>query len=82
MSPTLILIDAQEKLMPAVQGSERLLGQLVKSIKTHKLLNLPLIITEQYPKGLGATLKVLQDIVPDVLPLEKTSFSCFGASLD
>ena len=82
MQKTLLLIDVQEKLLPAVDSSAELLNTLCKVLKTHQLLQLPLFVTEQYPKGLGPTVEVLSDILDDSQPISKTSFSCFGGQLE
>jgi hypothetical protein len=82
MLKSLIVVDVQEKLLPAVSGYDQLLGQLSKCIRAHTLLELPIIITEQYPKGLGSTLSVLSEHAKDAEILSKTSFSCFGGGIE
>ena len=42
-------------------------------------MNLPILVTEQYPKGIGRTVAELAEIVPEFAPLEKIAFSCCGA---
>jgi len=75
----LVVIDVQEKLVPAMD--ERICGQLIGHIsmlvEAFKAMELPVIATEQYPRGLGNTISELaaateQDCV------EKTAFSCAG----
>lgn len=76
----LVVIDVQQRLMSAMPESDRhtMLSQLETLIQAANLLDVPVSITEQYPKGLGATESVITDCVPDVVPLEKTCFSCVG----
>ena len=73
-----VLVDVQVRLatvMPpdAMQDVIKNCGILVQSAK---LLNVPLMITEQYPKGLGHTVPELAILLPTVQPVEKTTFSC------
>lgn len=75
----LAVIDVQEKLaaaMPAkyLQGNLVRLGKLVKAAVR---LHIPIVVTEQYRKGLGATLPVVSnEIQPFPAPIEKTAFDC------
>lgn len=75
----LVVIDVQEKLVPAMD--ERICGQLIGHInmlvESFSAMKLPIIATEQYPRGLGNTIAELagateQDCV------EKVAFSCVG----
>jgi len=70
----LLVIDVQEKLMPAIPGRERILSNILRLAQGAQILGLPIRSTEQYPKGLGKTLPELAAILP--VPLEKVSFSC------
>lgn len=75
----LVAIDFQERLFPAMHDKERLLKQVVKLIQGAKVLEIPVILTEQYPKGLGPTLPEIAELLPDVKPVEKNCFSCCDA---
>jgi nicotinamidase-related amidase len=77
----LVAIDFQEKLFPAMHDKERLLNQVVRLLKGAKVLEIPVILTEQYPQGLGPTLPEIAGLLPDVKPVEKTCFSCCNAEL-
>ena len=76
----LVVIDVQEKLCRAMDP--RVLARLISNVnilqEVASELRIPLIITEQYPKGLGATLPALQTRATDPV-LEKLTFSCCGA---
>jgi nicotinamidase-related amidase len=72
----LILIDFQERLFPVMHDKEKLLNNTVKLIKGARALEIPLILIEQYPKGLGPTIPPIKELVPDVKPIEKVCFSC------
>jgi nicotinamidase-related amidase len=75
-STVLVLIDFQERLFPAMNAKEKLLQNVVKLIKGAKVLEIPVIVTEQYPKGLGPTIPEIKELLPDMKPIEKVCFSC------
>lgn len=75
----LVLVDVQERLFPHIYDHERLLARIDLLLFAAKLLKIPVIVTEQYPKGLGPTIEVIRRAVPDVLPLTKMDFSCVPA---
>ena len=75
----LVLIDFQEKLFPHVHEYQRVLSRVDLLLSAAKLLQIPLLLTEQYPKGLGGTIKEIRNALPQVQPLEKMDFSCFAA---
>jgi nicotinamidase-related amidase len=72
----LVLIDFQERLFPVMNAKEKLLQNVVKLIKGAKALEIPVIVPEQYPKGLGPTIPEIKELLPDVKTIEKTCFSC------
>ncbi len=76
----LILIDFQERLFPVMYDKEKLLQNVIKLIKGAKVLEIPIILTEQYPKGLGSTIPEVKELIPDVKPVEKVCFSCTDES--
>lgn len=72
----LVVIDMQERLFPVMHDKEKLLKNVLKLIQGAKVLEIPVILTEQYPKGLGPTLEGIKQLLPDVKPVEKLCFSC------
>ncbi len=83
----LVLIDFQERLFPAMQEKEKLLRNVLKLIEGAKVLEIPIVLTEQYPKGLGPTLPEIKELLPDIEPIEKVCFNCcdegaFGMALE
>jgi len=75
----LTVIDLQQKLVPAMSGAEALIDRSTLLIRGCAALGMDMILTEQYPKGLGSTLMEISTWVPDsVKVIEKTSFSAFG----
>jgi nicotinamidase-related amidase len=75
----LVLIDVQERLFPSMHENQRMLERIDLLLSAAKLLNVPLLLTEQYPKGLGNTLEAIRRILPEVQPLVKMDFSCASA---
>lgn len=73
----LLVIDVQEKLMPKIPDGDTLVRNIVFLINGARQLDLPVLATEQYPKGLGATVPALLPHLPE--RPEKTAFSCCGA---
>ncbi len=74
----LIVIDVQAKLAPVMQPDDMqaVLKNISLLVQAANLLQVPMIVTEQYPQGLGATLpEIMQAIVPQVKPISKTAFS-------
>lgn len=73
----LLIIDVQEKLFPYIENSCAVMQALQKVVRGFQILQLPIFVTEQYPKGLGHTVLVLKGILgKEQRFLVKTSFSC------
>lgn len=79
--PALVVIDVQERLFAAMEASRRdaVLGNVTLLLATARRLGVPVLLTEQYPKGLGPTLAEVREASGGARPLEKMSFSCAGA---
>jgi len=71
-----LLIDVQEKLFPHIHEHEILRQNILKLVSGLKILKIPLILTEQYPKGLGPTIPMLAEELNDQDPVQKIAFSC------
>jgi nicotinamidase-related amidase len=78
-STGLLIIDIQEKILAVMQNPEMVTANTIKLIKGFKVLGLPIFFTEQYPKGLGHTVQQIADELRGISPIQKMSFSCFGA---
>ena len=72
-----LMIDFQERLMPHMQGTDLLLEKTKILIQGLQVLEVPVIVTEQYTKGLGFTVEPLKTLFPEYSGWEKTSFSCY-----
>ena len=75
----LVIIDCQTKLMPAIAHTEELEATVVKMTEGAKVLGLPVIVTQQYTKGLGPTVDSINEVLGAYEPIEKTTFSAMGA---
>ncbi|MBV5326365.1 MAG: hydrolase [Chlorobium sp.] len=75
----LLVIDVQGKLASSVFHAERVEKNIDKLIRACRILDVPVLYTEQYPKGLGSTVEPLRRLLSDQVPVEKLSFSCCGS---
>lgn len=57
----LIVVDLQEKLVPAIHEGDKVVAQAVILLEAAQTLEIPCIVTEQYPRGLGPTLPAIHD---------------------
>lgn len=80
--PVLSIVDVQERLFNAMDAERR--DDMVANVKilasAARRLDVPVVLTEQYPKGLGRTLPEVKSLLPDTAPIEKTAFSCAAAA--
>lgn len=76
----LIVIDVQEAYRGRTVEHERMLRGVQRLIEAAKLLHIPMLATEQYPKGLGHFMAEVSGAFPaDLEVIEKLSMSCCGA---
>lgn len=77
----LLVVDVQDRLVPHLAGRDAFLARLALLVKAAPLLGIPILATEQYPKGLGPTVPAIRSLLPaDPPPMEKISFSCVGSA--
>jgi nicotinamidase-related amidase len=74
----LVIIDIQEKLFRFIHQRENLIDNVQKLLRGILVLNVPVILTEQYPQGLGSTLPEIKQLISEIEPMPKLSFSCCG----
>ena len=72
----LVVIDMQEKLVPAMQAPARTLKNTRLLMSTADELDIPIMLTEQYPKGLGRTVSDIKSASASASAFEKLHFSC------
>jgi len=79
--PVLVVVDVQERLFNAMDAERR--DDMVANVKilvsAARRLGVPVLVTEQYPKGLGRTLPEVRTLLGETPAFEKTAFSCAGA---
>lgn len=71
-----LIIDIQERLFPHIAEKENLLVNTTILTKGLQALGLPIIVTQQYTRGLGSTINQVKDTMASFQPVEKTAFSC------
>ena len=71
----LLVVDLQERLLPAISGAESIEQAACRLIKAAAVLGLPTLVTEQYPAGLGQTVPAVREALGQVSAFEKTLFS-------
>jgi nicotinamidase-related amidase len=78
-SAVLLVIDVQEKLCKAMDSEvlRQLTGNVSTLLEAAKEMQIPVLVTEQYTRGLGETLPEIREKIP-VPAVEKMSFSCCG----
>jgi nicotinamidase-related amidase len=74
----LIIIDIQGNLAQAMFDKENIFDNAVKLIKGFKILNIPLVVTEQIPQKLGKTIPQIAAELDGINPIAKESFSCWN----
>lgn len=74
-----VLVDVQEKLTPLVVEHEQLIKNCQWVLGVANVLKVPVVTTEQYPKGLGNTIPELLSLVGKEEVEEKLTFSCVAA---
>jgi nicotinamidase-related amidase len=72
----LLVVDVQDRLLPAMHEGERMVENCAVLMQAAHRLGIPVTISEQYPKGLGATVARLDNVKGDAPVLEKMHFSC------
>jgi nicotinamidase-related amidase len=74
----LCVVDLQEKLLPAIWEKERVINNSQLLIRLALMLEIPILASTQYKKGLGETVPEIASLLPDVKFVDKLEFGCFG----
>lgn len=77
----LLIIDIQDRLVVVMDDREEVVDNTQKLIESSELLEIPMIITEQYRKGLGSTIKEITDNREFYANIQKTTFSAYNDQL-
>ncbi|CAA7625182.1 hydrolase [Magnetospirillum sp. SS-4] len=76
----LLVVDVQQGLAPVMSEPRRVYRGCSLLMRAALRLNLPLVVSEQYPKGLGHTVGELLELAPEGSVMEKIHFSCAAES--
>ena len=71
----LVAIDFQEKLLPQIYEKEKLEEAAARLIKGCRVVGVPILVTQQYTRGLGPTSEIVSEALGSFTPIEKTTFS-------
>ncbi len=75
-----VVIDVQEGYRTVLFEYERVAAAVAKVVRGAGILGVPVLVTEQYPKGVGSTVAEVATALPDgTVPIQKMSMSCCGA---
>jgi nicotinamidase-related amidase len=72
----LLIIDIQERLATVMKQREPVVKNSIHLVELAKMLHIPIVVTEQYPKGIGHTVEEIKHVLPVYQPIEKLTFSC------
>jgi nicotinamidase-related amidase len=75
----LVVVDIQERLLPPIFEKERLIRNSQLLIRLANILQLPLLATTQYAKGLGPIVSEIASLLPPSPAINKMEFGCFGS---
>ncbi|MCL4507989.1 MAG: isochorismatase family protein [Chloroflexi bacterium] len=73
----LIVVDVQDRLMPVIHAASEVIAGCRRAIRGCGVLQIPIVLTEQYPVGLGHTVEPVREVLGDISPIEKLDFGCF-----
>jgi isochorismate hydrolase len=71
-----LIVDIQERLFPVMWEKNQLLKNCQILVQGWACLNIPVLITQQYTKGLGETVEGIKSFIPEFKHIEKRDFSC------
>ncbi|HEY9679241.1 MAG TPA: hydrolase [Drouetiella sp.] len=75
----MLVVDVQESFRKHIEGFDAMVKNIVIMVEAAKILSVPVIVTEQYPKGLGHTVAEITNVLGDHQLFEKSCFSCCRA---
>jgi nicotinamidase-related amidase len=72
----LLVVDVQERLAPSIAAGDEVTARVAKLVRGARLFGVPVLASEQYPKGLGRTVPAILDLLEPGEVVEKIHFSC------
>jgi nicotinamidase-related amidase len=77
----LVIVDVQEAFRRAIPELDRVISNIARAAHGFRIFDLPVVVTEQYPQGLGRTVEeIISVLPPDARAIEKSCFSACGAT--
>ena len=76
----LLVVDIQERLLPPIFNKDELVKNSQLLVRAAKILEMPVVVTTQYVKGLGPVVPEIASLVSNVRPIDKLEFGCFGSN--
>jgi len=74
----LVIVDVQEKLIPVINDSRKVIDNIVKLIRFANIIGMPVVASEQ--EKLGSTIGEIKRELPDLVPISKIEFSAYRSS--
>lgn len=74
----LVVVDIQERFRGLIHGLDGVLAATERLVRGCQALQIPVLVTEHYPRGLGVTVPEIRELFRPFAPLEKIHFSCAG----
>lgn len=75
----LVVIDIQEKFKDLIHGADEVITRSKRLMEFCEQLEIPVLVTEHYPRGLGGTVAPIREACRDFETIEKINFSCAGS---
>lgn len=74
----LVVIDLQERFRDLIHNMDMVTKGTSRLIRFSQLMNIPILLTEHYSRGLGVTISEIRNLFKPLDPIEKIHFSCLG----
>lgn len=74
-----LLVDVQERLRPVMSDIDSVIDECGRALRAARQLEVPILVTEQYPRGLGRTVPELLEVLETDSVIDKMTFSCWGS---
>ena len=74
----LVVVDIQEKFRDLIHGMDQVLAGSSRLVRFCQAMDIPIVVTEHYPRGLGVTLSEIRGLISPFKCIEKIHFSCAG----
>ena len=76
----LLVVDIQEKLLPPIFNHDELVKNSQLLVRLATILEIPVVVTTQYARGLGATIPEIASLLSNLRTIDKLEFGCFGSN--